>query len=532
MHEINVTLTPSTVTIQDSDGPTGPAGPAGPAGATGPAGPVTVAPSVTVPASPNVGDVWMSARVADMVVNPSPSGRVAIKVSPGQEPSVWYYGGLYHMVYTHGPQFRYGSATNPMDPASWSFAGSAFLGSGAGGFANGVAHSGVYIEGSTLYLYFVDTTANTVRVATAPITTPTVWTVSGTTLMTAISGGVFGNLFVVKDAGVYRLFVEYLKTDTMPGDGVTNSWQTGMATSSSPTTAFTLAIAAYTTLRPYNGAGAGGSVSGCWLEKEGEIWTIVYHGGSWARSLPNDIYRATSTNLATDSWVMTDQGRPVVRRASDVEIDQVADPFVCRTPGGTALMFWEGYDNRTQASYLTVSAMQPVLRQWDGARWTTIGATGTEASMRPVDGPWQIDNSIIHRGVRKVGTWITTVYSAALGNGFRYNSTGALNNSIEFDVVLAPGTWELRWTVIYDTENGIVEVALDDGSGGWYLGNIATVDLYGSLSANQVWTSPTFTIYGTETIRRSLRFKVTGKNASSSGYFMKDQGWVLIRTDV
>lgn len=530
MHEINVTLTPFEVTVTDSDGPTGPSGPTGPAGATGPAGPVTVAPSTSAPVSPAVGDVWLSSRVIDSKIDPSPSGRVAVKVSPGQEPSVWFANGLYNMIYTHGPQFRYGSATNPMDPASWTFAGSAFLGSGAGGFANGVGHSGVFIEGSTLYLYFVDTTANTVRVATAPITTPTVWTVSGTVLMTAISGNPFGNLFVVKDASTYRLFVEYLKTVTMPGDGVTVPWQTGMATSSSPTTAFTLQIDAYATLRPFNGVGPGGSVSGCWIAKEGETWVMFYHGGSWARSLPNDIYRATSTNLATDSWVPTDQGLPVVRRAADVEVDQVADPFVCVGPGGTAYLFWEGYDNRTQASVLMCSPFQPTLMRWDGVRWVRVAGTGTQASQRPVDGPWHVEGPPLHRGLRKVGSWINEVYSGGLGNMRRYNSSAANLDSIEFDVTLSPGVWVLTWFTIRENNNGIVKIDIDDGAGGWYITNIATLDTYNAATLNNQVSEHTFTVYGTETIRRSLRFKVDGKNASSSGYFMKDHGWYLTRT--
>jgi hypothetical protein len=251
--------------------------------------------------------------------------------------------------------------------------------------------------------------------------------------------------------------------------------------------------------------------------------------------MPTDIYRATTTDLTTDAWTITDNGEPLVRRAHRYEVDQVADPFVVRGPGDTTYLFWEGADNRTTAFQMMVAPMQPALQQWDGTSWVPAQTSHPPRVSRYADAPWRIECSAVFQipTARKVGTFQTGNDIANMIGGARhYNSSAALNDSLEYDVILAPGTWEFHYHYIATNGSGIVTIGLDDGAGSFVIPTIAVADLYNISAAliNQraVYT---FTVYGTETIRRALRFKVTSKNASSSGFAMNTHGWVLQRTD-
>lgn len=117
------------------------------------------------------------------------------------------------------------------------------------------------------------------------------------------------------------------------------------------------------------------------------------------------------------------------------------------------------------------------------------------------------------------------------GNCRLYNSSAAQNDSIEFDVVLGPGTWSLRPVFNKGPDQGIVTVTMAFASK-FFQTTVGTFDCY---SASQVLNSATilssFNIRGRKTARVRLRFAVADKNAASTGYQFSEIGWSLKRTD-
>jgi hypothetical protein len=489
----------------------------------------------TPPVSPVSGQQWRSASLLDMRIGPGAEDRFVILGSSAngagaapQEVSAWYANAKYNMLCTDSGALRYRSCTtDPTVAANWS-APTACIGGGNGGFAGNPGRSGVYVEGSTLYCYYLDISTNDVRVATAPITTPTVWTDVGIVLSPPGGTGGGGNNFVVKDGSTYRLFMEYVQQVSWSGVGVINQYMTGMATSSTPTGTFTRQISTLSSLRTNGGAG---SVSGICMVKENSTWVAYYHSQAASPDIPDHIYRAHTTDLSTDSWVQ-DIGGPFVRRAHPVEVDQCADPFLCQSPGGTWLIFWEGYDNRAGKSSILCAPLQPVDKQWDGAQWQfaeagydsrdTAPPEKTVWSIRMVP-PWV-------GGVRHTGTWTTDTSSGGLGPRI-LNSTNAQNDSVEWDVILAPGTWLLTLLTLIAANQSIITVDIDNGAGSFIRPSLGTIDCYNGAATYAVYTLA-FTIYGQSAIRRSLRFKGATRNAlNTTGWYMQFMDWTLVRTD-
>lgn len=113
-----------------------------------------------------------------------------------------------------------------------------------------------------------------------------------------------------------------------------------------------------------------------------------------------------------------------------------------------------------------------------------------------------------------------------IGNGVRMN-TPALNDSIEWDVVLAAGTWTLELMSRKDASSAILTVALSsDGSS---YTDVGTIDLYnGSTVYNQLSSLTGISVAATGRYR--LRLKAATKNASSSNYAAYLNGLRLRRT--
>ena len=111
-----------------------------------------------------------------------------------------------------------------------------------------------------------------------------------------------------------------------------------------------------------------------------------------------------------------------------------------------------------------------------------------------------------------------------------YNNGAALNDSFEVEVVLRPGTWAFEMYVDNASNGGTVTVAVDNGAGGFYPTAFLSHDSYNPTTSLNQRRTATLQIRGRDTIRRRLRFKVTGKNASSSGYQLSMRGFALRRT--
>lgn len=189
-------------------------------------------------------------------------------------------------------------------------------------------------------------------------------------------------------------------------------------------------------------------------------------------------------------------------------------------------------------------AMQAASGNLTAGRFTTVDANGLlidgtailDANSRLLASqmPTKILNSYWHASWDEktvvAGTWGEVaeasqtdyddllVSSAAL----KYNSSAANNDEIHFgSLTLNAGTYKISFATIKFINRGIIEILLGSTS-------LGTYDCYnGSIIYNSVGSltySPTTRVTG------NLRFKVTGKNASSSGYTIAVSRLEIIRT--
>lgn len=128
--------------------------------------------------------------------------------------------------------------------------------------------------------------------------------------------------------------------------------------------------------------------------------------------------------------------------------------------------------------------------------------------------PWNVPLDPTQPPRGSVGTW-TIAAATALGAYIQNATSAAQNDYIEFDVMLAPGTWTLKLSGQGGTSRGIITAQLDNGLG--VFSDIGTFDFYAASTVSfQSATSAEFTVDAP--IRRTIRLIVATKNASSSGY--------------
>lgn len=135
--------------------------------------------------------------------------------------------------------------------------------------------------------------------------------------------------------------------------------------------------------------------------------------------------------------------------------------------------------------------------------------------------PWLIDINVFMTSVSHIN-WNTIAKNTQyLTNGIKYNSPSALNDEINWDVVLGAGTWTIE--VMHDKgpDRGIVEVALDGVAAG-------TIDGYGAGSYDVRTNISAVTIAATG--KKRLRLKIAGKNASATNHIFALQHIQLRRT--
>ncbi len=101
--------------------------------------------------------------------------------------------------------------------------------------------------------------------------------------------------------------------------------------------------------------------------------------------------------------------------------------------------------------------------------------------------------------------------------GILDSTTSAQNNSVDFLVVLAAGTWDLECMAIKGTDRGIITYYLDLKSGTPGTTSVGTYDLYNAASLyNQRATVTGISVAATGVY--TLRLKMATKNASASAY--------------
>lgn len=326
---------------------------------------------------PVAGDVLLSDRPTDLLFSGSTSARKVV-LSPTlsweqgcvQEPSVWYYGGAWHMTYTGGwgnAGIGYATAPNPQGP--WTKNPTPVLGLGYGGMALNVSAHMEFCEDGTVYSYYPSQPGGgDLMVATASATSPASFTTQGVALMhTSAVAAIVNSHLYRRGPGDYVLTFESKAVTAWP------QWQIGYATGTSPLGPFTVQTFPLPTLSRGDSTAMYG---GPWITKQDDLWVLYYHA-SKTQNLPTDIYRATSPDLVT--WSPT--AVPLIRRTLAVEVDQVADFTMAANPsGGPRYAFWSAQDNVKPSGYIVMAVPRMPTLQYDGGQWTQVSPDAPDYS--------------------------------------------------------------------------------------------------------------------------------------------------------
>jgi hypothetical protein len=471
-----------------------------------------------------------SSKLSLATAGASPSSRY--QLFSGQEPSVVRWGGKYRMYYGlpgQGVQYRECAETDdPRVTANWS-APTAVL--------SGGSHHSLFVEGDNLYLYYVDVTNENFCVATGSTSDWKLLTKQTEPVSPPIgnlASKTSGNTYVVKNGSSYVMFAEARWIGTLGGvTGMT--WQTYVMTAPSPVGPFAGPVL-LTSLRP-RGVG---QVSGMSVYREEDRWVTVFHGAaSPLVSLPNDIYRAVNKgSITADTWEIVDNGRPFIRRAHECEVDQAVDPVVCDGPGGELYEFHSGNQNRNTATtgtfWVMASRLYPGLTQKLSGTWRrAVAPTDGQQPASAVPAMVYQDTAFLSpTGTACKGQWGVLPDSAALGGGVRQNVLGKMDDWIGFQRRVSGGSYSLR--ILAETGPDMGQMTVDIIPGVVNDSAIKSVmfDLYSTTRQLNNSLSVSFTLGPEFDGPLWIRFKSTGKNASSSGYRIADQGWQLLRTDL
>ena len=171
----------------------------------------------TPPSNPDSSTLWLSNSLKHVMPSQTANKRTvvisadqAFEGTVVQEPSVEYFNGKYHMFYTGNTastsQLGYATADYPTGP--WKKYG-AVLGMGVGGESQSCPHGFLYCEGDDMYYYYVGNSDETIRVAHAVKSAPSVWTKVGVVLSDVYGlSGQWGNPCVIKDGDKYKMLIE------------------------------------------------------------------------------------------------------------------------------------------------------------------------------------------------------------------------------------------------------------------------------------------------------------------------------------
>lgn len=367
---------------------------------------VVVGPETPPPTANNL--VWVSTALADARF-PQHPGDTQVVLDGGtstamQEPNVWtYQNAAYILVNYGGAQFvfrKFYGPDKPLDDPSvpWTNLGQV-LGNGFGGEASPAVHAGLYVEGTDLYAFYVNSNSSstTLFVARSNMATPTVWAKLGAVLtktggvLNGLSG--FGNSAVFKDTnGVYTLLFEGLFGSASDG------WLTGMAECASISGTYTVVagnlpslskaqVYGTTLAAPYpvptNGflEGQRAFYSCGPVVYENGQYVQLFHGGevsSGDTTPQSEIYRATSKNKYL--WQVDLYGYPVHRRNDHRwEIDQCADIFPVNIDG-VWWGFWTAASNQNGRFVVKMAPLSPTTKVYSGGVWVALHQQGGDGS--------------------------------------------------------------------------------------------------------------------------------------------------------
>jgi len=152
-----------------------------------------------------------------------------------------------------------------------------------------------------------------------------------------------------------------------------------------------------------------------------------------------------------------------------------------------------------------------------------IGKLTTEAVQALIDAalPWNIPISV-YQTPKAQATWTAVQLNGVLIYLARLNSSGAQNDQITWDAVLAKGTWTFNLLHCKLTDRGIYSVQFDSVE-------VGTIDgYYSDVLANELTNITGIVIPATKKIE--IKLKMATKNASSGGYYGSIQGINLMRT--
>ena len=135
--------------------------------------------------------------------------------------------------------------------------------------------------------------------------------------------------------------------------------------------------------------------------------------------------------------------------------------------------------------------------------------------------PWTIFVSPFHTPKSNVNWNTVAIDTSCVNNTASYN-TGAQNDEITWDVVLAAGTWSLELIHSTDSDRGIYSIFFDSVLKG-------TIDGYTGSKVYNVRTSVVGIVVPT-TKKIELKLITATKNGSSAGYVAAISGLRLIRT--
>ena len=138
--------------------------------------------------------------------------------------------------------------------------------------------------------------------------------------------------------------------------------------------------------------------------------------------------------------------------------------------------------------------------------WYEVGRSLRTGSL---DLPWEV-YIWPYLGAKANVNWSTIGISTSQLMNATYNSSGAQNDEIEFDVVLGAGTWTLELLHYAFTDRGIFTAYLDGVS-------VGTLDGYSASEVRHKRQSITGIVVATPG-KKTFKLKMATKNASASSY--------------
>lgn len=207
----------------------------------------------------------------------------------------------------------------------------------------------------------------------------------------------------------------------------------------------------------------------------------VYAGETGGTTLPNPL---TSDNGRIDGWL--DEGSyDLVPTVSGVVGDTIAFEARAAYPSGA-----------TDGQILTWNTATAGVK-WAGTDAVTAGL------------PWKIDINVFTAPATNTNFSTITQASNFLMGGVR-QSSGAQNDEVGWDVVLAAGTWTVEIICTKGTTRGVYNISLDGLS-------IGTLDSYAaSTTDNNVLSITGVTVASTG--KKRLLLRMAAKNTSASSY--------------